>query len=132
MIRTIIGVLGGLTALVPDRIVDTFERVAVENADEVEPRSKLLPTLRAEGVFIVAIALIGGRAYAWTMYVTGAFGAVLLTAPRLYRAIAARFVFDDPDAVEWNDGFDRVLRLVGALYVLLGLRELRRRRLGGD
>ncbi|EMA64331.1 hypothetical protein [Halorubrum kocurii] len=128
MIRAILGVLGGLTAVVPDRIVDAFERVAVANPDEVEPRSRLLPTLRAEGAFIVAIALTGGRAYAWTMYVSGAFGALLLAFPRLYREVAARFVYDDPDAVEWNAGFDRVLRSVGALYVLWGLRELRRRR----
>ncbi|WP_280585191.1 hypothetical protein [Halorubrum sp. Boch-26] len=128
MLRAIIGVLGGLTALVPDRIVDAFERVAVANPDEVEARSGLLPTLRAEGVFIVAIALAGGRVYAWTVYVAGAFGSVLLAFPRLYRAVAARFVYDDPKAVEWKAGVDRVLRFVGALYVLWGLRELRRGR----
>ena len=127
MIRAILGVLGGLTAVVPDRIVGVFERVAVANSDEIEPRPGLLPTLRAEGVLIVAIALTGGRAYAWTMYVAGAFGALLLAFPRLYREMAARFVYDDPNAVEWNAGFDRVLRSVGALYVLWGIRELRRR-----
>mgnify|MGYP000076638773 CR=1 FL=1 len=128
MLRAIVGILGGLTVLVPDRIVDAFERVAVANPDEVDPRSGILPTLRAEGAGIVAIALIGGRVYAWTMYVTGAFGALLLVAPRLYHAIAARFVYDDPDTVEWNSGLDRVLRLVGALYVLFGIRAFRRRR----
>lgn len=128
MIRAIVGVLGGLTAVVPDRIVDFFERVAVANPDELEPRSGLRLTIRAEGVFVVAIALTGGRAYAWTMYVTGAFGSLLLAFPRLYREIASRFVYGDPDAIEWNAGFDRVLRLVGALYVLFGLRAVRRRR----
>ena len=128
MIRAIIGVLGALTALVPDRIVAAFERVAVENPDDVEPRRGTRPTLRAEGVVVVALALIGGRAYAWAMYVTGAFGTVLLVVPRAYRAIASRLLYADPDAVEWRPGFDTFLRLVGAAYVLLGVRELRRDR----
>ncbi|MFW5917443.1 MAG: hypothetical protein ACOCRD_03430 [Halorubrum sp.] len=130
VIRTLIGVAGGLTVLVPDRIVEVFERVAVANPDEIEPRSGLLPTLRAEGAIVVGIALTGGRVYAWTLYVAGAFGSLLLAFPRLYREMAARFVYDDPDAVEWNVGFDGVLRFVGALYVLWGIREFRRRREG--
>jgi len=130
MLRAIIGVLGGLTALVPDRIVDAFEGLAVDNPDEVEPRSGIAAAVRAEGVAVVAIALVGGRAYAWTMYLTGAFGALLFALPRSYRAIAARFLYDDPDAVEWNEGFDSVFRLVGAVYVLFGIRALRRRRRG--
>ncbi|MFO8115523.1 MAG: hypothetical protein R6U01_09235 [Halorubrum sp.] len=130
MIRAIIGVAGGLAALLPDRIVDVFQRLAVANPDEVEPRPGLLPTLRAEGALVVAIALTGGRVYAWMLYVAGAFGSLLLAFPRLYREMAARFVYDDPDAVEWKVGFDGVLRLVGALYVLWGIRELRRRREG--
>jgi len=128
MLRSIIAVLGGLTALLPDRIVDAFERVAVANPDEIEPRPGILPKIRTEGALVVAVALVGGRVYAWTMYVTGAFGALLLAAPRLYRPIAARFLYDDPDAVEWTPAFDGVLRLVGALYVLFGIRAVRRRR----
>ncbi|WP_424015513.1 hypothetical protein ACOZ35_05935 [Halorubrum xinjiangense] len=128
MIRAIIGVLGALTVLVPDRIVAAFERIAVENPDEVEPRRGTRPTLRAEGAVVVALALIGGRAYAWAMYVTGAFGTVLLVAPRAYRAIAPRLLYGDPDAVEWRPEFDTFLRLVGAAYVLLGVREIRRDR----
>ncbi|ELZ29450.1 hypothetical protein C465_11783 [Halorubrum distributum JCM 9100] len=128
MIRAIIGALGALTVLVPDRIVAAFERVAVENSDDVEPRRGTRPTLRAEGVAVVALALIGGRAYALAMYVTSAFGTVLLVVPRAYRAIAPRLLYEDPDAVEWRPGFDTFLRLVGAAYVLLGVRELRRDR----
>ncbi|WP_128906472.1 hypothetical protein [Halorubrum amylolyticum] len=128
MLRAIIGVLGGLTALVPDRIVDAFERAAVANPDEVEPRPGAVTALRAEGVFVFALTLSGGRVYASAMYITGAFGALLLAVPRLYRAIAAGFLYGDPEAVEWREGFDPVLRLVGALYVLLGIREFRRER----
>ncbi|MGQ3328063.1 hypothetical protein [Halorubrum sp. FL23] len=128
MLRAIIGLLGGLTALAPDRIVAAFERLAVDNPDEVEPRPGIAAALRAEGAAIVAISLIGGRAYAWTMYVTGAFGALLLAVPRAYREIAVRVLYDDPDAVAWSGGFDSVLRLVGALYLLVGIREFRRGR----
>ncbi|MEZ3163275.1 hypothetical protein ABNG03_00110 [Halorubrum sp. RMP-47] len=128
MIRAVVGALGELTVLAPDRIVAAFERVAVENLDDVEPRRGTRPTLRAEGAAVVALALIGGRVYALAMYVTGAFGTVLLVVPPAYRAIAGRILYEDPDAVEWKPGFDTFLRLVSAAYALLGVRELRRDR----
>jgi len=34
MLRQFLGALGVLTALVPDRIIDVFEAIAVENPEE--------------------------------------------------------------------------------------------------
>ncbi|WP_418286096.1 hypothetical protein [Halorubrum sp. DTA46] len=128
MIRAIIGVLGGVTAVTPKRIVDAYETVAIENAAETEMRSGAEPAIRAESALVAAVCLLGGRAYAWMLYVTGGFGAVLLIAPRAYREFASRLLYADPDAVVWAERFTPALRLLGALYLLFGLREFRSRR----
>ncbi|ELZ48804.1 hypothetical protein C464_05310 [Halorubrum coriense DSM 10284] len=127
MLRQFLGALGILTTLVPDRIVDVFEAIAVENPDENTVHSWFGPLIRAEGVVITFAALRGGRPYAWLMNVTGIFGAVLLFIPRVYEQIAGPLVYEDPESVEWNEHLTDGVRVIGAVYVLLALFDRRRR-----
>jgi len=119
MFRAVIGVLGILTVLVPDRILDVFEAVAVENPDECPTKPGVRSGIRAEGIVVTIASLAGGRAYARMMDLTGAFGAVVLLFPQLYRRFAITVLYEDPDKVEWNPRFTNGVRIVGALYVLL-------------
>ncbi|MFC6889977.1 hypothetical protein [Halorubrum trueperi] len=68
---TILGALGVLTALVPNRIVDVFEAIVVEKPGEntVHPWFSLM--IRAEGVMFALAALRDGRLYAWLLNLTG-------------------------------------------------------------
>ena len=129
MIRQFLGALGILTALVPDRIVDVFEAIAVENPEENTVHSWFGPLIRAEGVVITLAALRDGRLYAWLLNITGIVGAVLLFIPRLYEQIAGALVYEDPESVEWNEHLTDGVRVIGAVYVLLAL-LIRRRRKG--
>lgn len=128
MIQQFLGTLGVLTALVPDRIVDVFERVAVENPGENTVHSWFGSLIRAEGVVITLAALRDGRLYAWLMNVTGIFGAVLVFTPELYEQIAGPLVYEDPESVEWNEHLTDGIRVIGAVYVLLALLDRRRRK----
>lgn len=128
MIRPLTGLLGVLTALVPDRIVEVFERVAITNPGTNAMRPGARAAIRGEGVLVVLVSLLGGRVYAWTMYVTGAFGAFIAVFPAAYRTIAGRLLYEDPSSVEWNERFSERVRFVGVLYVLLALREAISRR----
>jgi len=127
MLRQFLGALGVLTTLVPDRIVDVFEAVAVENPEETTVHSWFSPLIRVEGVVIALAALRGGRLYAWLMNVSGIFGAVLLFLPRLYEQIAGPLVYEDPESVKWNEHLTGGVRVIGAVYVLLALLDRRRR-----
>ena len=129
MLRHFLGALGLLTALIPDRIVDVFEAIAVENPEENTVHSWFDPLIRAEGVVITLAALRDGRLYAWMMNITGIVGAVLLFIPRLYEQIAGALVYEDPESVEWNEHLTDGVRVIGAVYVLLALLD-RRRRMG--
>ena len=127
MLRQFLGALGVLTALVPDRIVDVFEAIAVENPEENTVHSWFDPLIRAEGVVITLAALRDGRLYAWLMNITGIVGAVLFFIPRLYEQMAGPLVYEDPESVEWNEHLTDGVRVIGAMYVLLALLDRRRR-----
>ncbi|ELZ41445.1 hypothetical protein C463_12217 [Halorubrum californiense DSM 19288] len=127
MLRQFLGALGVLTTLVPDRIVDVFEAIAVENPEENTVHSWFSPLIRVEGVVIALAALRGGRLYAWLMNISGIFGAVLLFLPRLYEQIAGPLVYEDPESVKWNEHLTGGVRVIGAVYVLLALLDRRRR-----
>lgn len=128
MIRGFIGLLGVLTALVPNRMIAIFEGLAIENPDECATKPWISSGIRAEGVVIVAASLLGGRAYAWMMNLTGTFGAVILLFPQLYQRVATALLYEHPDEVKWNDRFTNGVRIIGVVYLLLAIRSLRKRR----
>lgn len=128
MIRIAIGVLGVVTTLFPGQIIDVFETLAIENPDEITPRSWLPKAIRSEGMIVAVASLLGGRLYAWIMTLTGGFGAIVLLFPGLYREIAMRFVYEQPNRVVWNERFTISVRLIGVLYVLLAVRAFSKRR----
>ena len=126
MIRSLLATLGLVTALVPDRIVDLFEAIAVKNPDEIAVHSWFNHLIRVEGVVIVLAVLRDGRLYAWLMNLTGLFGAVLVLVPDLYERIAGPLVYEDPESVEWHDHLSDGIRVIGVVYVLLALLNRRR------
>jgi hypothetical protein len=129
--RTLIGFLGALAALFPNGMIDVFEGLAVENPEECTRTQWIGSGIRAEGLVVAAASLIGGRPYARMMDLTGLFGIVVLLFPRLYRELAGALLYEEPDAVEWDDRLDGRVRLIGVLYVLLAVGAFGRRR-GAD
>lgn len=128
MLRIFIGVLGAITALVPDKIVALFETCAIANPDEGTLRAWINPTIRSEGILVAVISLFGGRPYAWMMNLTGTFGAVVLVFPGLYRKFATGFLYERPDSIEWNEQFTIGVRIIGAVYLFLAAKTYRNRR----
>lgn len=128
MFRPVVGLLGVLSALFPDRILALFERIAIERSDDDAIRSWLSSGIRAEGVVVTLVSLVGGRAYAWMMNLTGAFGVLILLAPRLYREFATRVLYVDPAEIEWNDRFRTGLRVIGFVYLFMAVVEFAARR----
>lgn len=126
--RLILGILGVITTLFPNRVIGLFEAIAVSDAGDASTPPWFRSAIRAEGVLITFACLFGGRVYGVMMNVTGVFGAVVLLFPDVYRKIATAIVYDQPDHVEWNDQFTPVVRIIGVLYVLIAVRAFKKRR----
>lgn len=130
MTRLLVGVLGFLTTLFPDRIVEQYEAVAIQNSDACQIRSWITNGIRTEDVLVTIASLTGGRAYGSMMNITGAFGAIVLLFPDYYRRIAGTVLYEDPEFVEWNDQFASGVRLIGVLYVVLAVKSFIHRHRG--
>lgn len=128
MFRPLVGLLGAVSALFPDRILGLFEGIAIENPDDTVVGAWITSGIRVEGIVVALASLAGGRAYAWMMNLTGAFGVLLLLAPRLYRTFATRVLYESPDDVEWNDRFTTGLRAIGFGYLAMAVLEYAKRR----
>ena len=128
MSRLLLGVLGLVLAAIPDRVIEWYESIAVASPDVPATKPWLPSVVRAEGIAYVAIALVGGRAYAWTMGLVGAVGAIAAAIPERYLAFGARIGYDRPGSIVWRDRFVSVVRAIGVGCVLLAIRATRERR----
>ena len=127
MIRSLVGVLGALSALFPDEIVELFEKLAIANPSEGTVSGWVRPAIRSEGVLIAVISFFDGRADAWLMNLTGVFGGIVLLFPDLYRRFATAFLYERPESIEWNERFNSAVRAIGTLYVFLAAKTYRER-----
>lgn len=107
-----------------------YEAVLIESPDEYSTKSWLSSGIRIEGVLVAVASLVGGRASAWMMNLTGVFGVVPLLSPRLYREFATDLLYEEPERVTWNDRFTGIRRVVGFVYVFLAVRAFTQRRDG--
>lgn len=119
MIRALIGLLGVLTTVFPNRIIGVFEAAAIENPSECTHNPWIDSAIRIEGLVVTVASLTGRQLYAWMMSLTGVFGAVILLFPEAYRDFATTLLYEHPDEVEWNDQFTNRLRIIGIVYILL-------------
>jgi len=125
--RPVIGVLGAITALFPNHIIDVFEEVAISDSGDASTRSRFRSSIRVEGILITIACLLGGRLYAGMLNLTGLFGAVVVLFPDMYRKIATTLIYDQPHKIEWNDRFTPVVRLIGVVYILMAIRAFKKR-----
>ncbi|WP_096390963.1 hypothetical protein [Halopenitus persicus] len=127
MTRLLLGLLGALLAVLPDRTLTVYESVALESAGEATPKPWLESAIRVEGIAYLAIALIGGRPYRWLATLVGVIGAVVIAVPRRYLGAGASVAYDRPGDLEWSDRFVSVVRAIGAGCVLFAIGVRRRR-----
>jgi hypothetical protein len=125
MIRTLLGLVGIVLALVPGRIIGLYEILAIENPDECTPKGWVAPAIRAEGIGLTILSLSGGRAYTTFMKFVEAVGVVAFFFPRQYAAFGFGTAWKRSDSIEWKSGFFQGVRVIGAFSVLLAYRALK-------
>lgn len=124
MVRAIFAMVGAITALFPDRVLDAVERYAIEQGEKHQRESHVRPAIQVEGVAVAAASILGGKAYSWMMSLTGIFGVLIVFFPDHYLNVAAKFVYEDPEKVTWKKRFIAGLRIIGIFYLLIALKAL--------
>lgn len=121
MTRLSVGLFGVVMALFPDRIRTAYEQFALKNPDECVRKPSYGPAIRVEGLVLAVTSLIGGRPFAWLMNLLGVAGVFAMFFPTRSLKLSSTVTFENPEEIEWRDGFSTVIRGFGALYVGLAV-----------
>ena len=119
--------VGLVMALVPARVREAFEKLALKKSDEVSPSPSCTPAIRTEGVIFVVVSVLGGTVYRVSMYVLGLAGAIALFVPKQALRFSMNIAYENPGTVEWKDGLVPVIRGFGVLYLFIALNEVKNR-----
>ena len=125
MSRLLLGLVGLLVAMIPDRTLQMYELLAMENPDACTAKWWVVPGIRAEGAAITVLSLVGGKGYTAYMALVGVTGVFAVVSPQKYAETGFGLAYDDIEDVEWSEGFLTAVRVLGAIGIILALRALR-------
>jgi hypothetical protein len=122
MASKLLTLAGVVEALFPDRTVALAERVAFRDPGEAELRSWIRPAARIEGVLWVLLAR--RKTSSLLRVVFGLLGVLLAFAPRRAADLGLKLAYERSETIELASWVVPTTRLVGLVYVLVGLRTL--------
>lgn len=126
MLRTLFSAILAVELLAPAALVDAAERVALENPEACEWRAWVLPGARVEGLLLLTMLWRSDASYARFKRLLGLIGLLAFLFPRAYVDYGSGLAYTASSTPEWRPWVYPGTRLVGAVYLLIGLRELRR------
>lgn len=126
MLRELFTAICTVELLAPRRLINAAEALALEDPSASELRSWVLPGARLEGLLFLVLLWRSDRSYSQFKKLLGAVGLLAFLRPRAYVNYGAKAAYRDASAVEWRPWVYTGTRLVGFLYLLVGVRELRK------
>ncbi|WP_049972571.1 hypothetical protein [Haladaptatus cibarius] len=125
MLQLLLSAIGIIELLSPNALLDRAEQLALENSDDCELQSWVIPGARIEGLLIVISMWRSDRSYAAFKRFLGVIGLLALAFPRAYVEYGAELAYTDASDCRWKPWVYVGTRLVGLLYVIIALDELR-------
>ena len=125
MLRKILTAIGLVELLAPDALIEAAEQIALENPEECELRSWVVLGARIEGLVFLLFMWRSDDSYSAFKKFLGLIGILALVSPRAYVDYAAPLAYTDANSCNWKPWVYQGTRLVGLLYVLIALNELR-------
>ena len=126
MLRTVFTAICAVEVLTPEALITAAERVALDNPEECEREPWVVPVGRMEGLVFLWMLWRSDESYASFKRFLGLVGLLALLFPRAYVDYGGRAAYTGASAPEWKPWVYLGTRLVGLLYVGIGLNELRR------
>ena len=127
MLRTVLTPIAIVEVLWPETLIDTAEEIALDNPDECELMSWVVPGARLEGFVFLVLMWRNNTSYSRFKKFLGVIGILALLYPRAYVDYAAGIAYTDASTCEWKPWVYPGTRLIGLMYVGIALTELRKR-----
>lgn len=125
MLRELLSPVCAVELLAPATLIESAERVALENPEACERRSWVVPGARLEGLVVLWLLWRSDESYAAFKRFLGLVGVLVLLFPRAYVEYGSGVAYTETSSPEWRPWVYTGTRLVGLLYVLVALDELR-------
>ena len=127
MLRTVLTPIAIVEVLWPETLIDTAEEIALDDPDECELMSWVVPGARLEGFVFLVLMWRNNTSYSRFKKFLGVIGILALLYPRAYVDYAAEVAYTDATTCEWKSWVYPGTRLIGLVYVGIALTELRKR-----
>lgn len=125
MLRLLLSAIGLTELFSPNALIDRAEQLALDNPDDCELRSWVIPGARVEGFLILVSMWRSNRSYSTFKQFLGAIGFLALAFPRAYVDYGTQLAYTDARNCRWKPWVYVGTRLVGLVYVIIALDELR-------
>ncbi len=125
MLRLFLSAIGLTELLSPNVLINRAEQLALENPDDCELRSWVIPGARIEGLLILISMWRSDRSYSSFKQFLGVIGLLALAFPRAYVDYGTELAYADASNCRWKPWVYFGTRLVGLVYVIIALDELR-------
>jgi hypothetical protein len=125
MLRMLFSAIGIIELLSPEALINHTEQLALDNPDDCELRSWVVPGARIEGLLILVSMWRNDRSYSEFKQFLGVVGFLALAFPRAYVDYGTQLTYTDASDCRWKPWVYFGTRLVGLLYVIIALDELR-------
>jgi hypothetical protein len=125
MLRTILSMIGVIEIVSPEALIDAAERLSLENPEHCELEPWVVPIARVEGLSFLFLAWRSRESYSAFKKFLGVIGLLALLYPKVFVDYAADIAYVDAEDCRWRPWVYPFTRLVGLVYVLIGLTALR-------
>ncbi|WP_440008974.1 hypothetical protein [Halomicrococcus sp. SG-WS-1] len=126
MFRKILSMISISELLAPEALINVAEQIALDNPDDCELEPWVVPGARGEGLLFLVLMWRNDTSYSAFKKFLGVIGILALLYPRSYVDYGAELAYTDASKCEWKPWVYVGTRLVGLVYVLLALDELRK------
>ena len=125
MLRKVLTTICTVEVLAPEVLITSAELLALSNPDECDWRSWVTPGARLEGLVFLGMMWRSDTSYSMFKKFLGLIGLLALLYPRTYVDYGGKVAYTTESTPEWKPWVYPGTRLVGLLYVLIALKELR-------
>lgn len=124
MLTRVLRVLGHIMMAYPEQFINFWERVALENPDECTLQWWVIPSGRLEGFIFLTLTDEQMSGTPMKRFL-GLVGVPALLFPKQYLEWGTKLAYEDSAQCEWKSWVVPFTRLVGFVYIVVGVRTLR-------
>lgn len=127
MLRTILSVIAAVEVIAPGPLIDAAERIAARNPEAGVLRPGVQTAARLEGAVLLMSMWRSEGSYAVFKQFLGLVGLLALWRPRAYIDVGTALAYESGGAPEWKPWVYSATRVIGLLYVIFAVKELKNR-----